>query len=94
MLASILNAVTPQISGTQVHLVFPNQVMLEEVKKNQLHVLNYLRSKLQNYLIKFHLELDETQEKTFVYTPQEKYAKLREINPLLDTLRKTLHLDV
>ena len=94
MLASILNATQPQLTDTEVHLVLPNQMMLEEVRKNQVHVLNYLRNKLQNYLLNFRLELDETQEKAFVYTPQEKYAKLREINPLLDHLRKSLHLDL
>ncbi len=94
MLASILNSSEPVLKDTEVSLTYPNAMMLKEVKKNQTHVLNYLRDKLQNYQIRFNLILNELDEKKFVYTPEEKYSKLREINPLLDELRKTLYLDI
>lgn len=94
MLASILNSSEPVLKGSIVDLVYPNSMMLEEVKKNQLVVLNYLRGKLKNYQIKFNLILDEKQEKRFAYTPHEKYEKLREMNPMIEELRKVLFLDI
>lgn len=94
MLASILNSSEPVLKDSIVDLVYPNSMMLEEVKKNQLVVLNYLRGKLKNYQIKFNLILDEKQEKRFAYTPHEKYEKLREMNPMIEEMRKVLFLDI
>ena len=85
---------TVSLKGNFVHLTFPNNVMLEEVKINKGHVLNFLRKKLNNYQILFDLILNEEDEKKFVYTPEERYNKLREINPLFDEFRKTFYLDI
>lgn len=94
MLGSILLSSIPVLEKNLVLLTYPNAMMLEEVKLNQLHVLNYLRAKLKNYQIKFKLILNEADDKKFVYTPEEKYVKLREINPMIEELRKTLFLDI
>jgi len=94
MLASILNSSEPVIDGLKVALTYPNAMMLEEVKKNQTHILNYLRKKLKNYQLGFSLILDEKQEKRFAYTPEEKYQKLREMNPMIEEMRKVLFLDI
>ena len=34
------------------------------------------------------------EEKKYIYTPEEKYNRLREINPHIDDLRKELDLDL
>lgn len=94
MLASILNSSEPNLKETTVDLIYPNAMMLEEVKKNQIHVLNYLREKLKNYQLGFNLILDEKQEKRYAYTPEEKYQKLKEINPMIEEMRKVLFLDL
>ena len=94
MLASILNSTEPIIKETQVSLTYPNAMMMEEVRKNQFPILNYLREKLQNYEINFVLQYNEDEEKSFVYTPQEKFEKLLEINPLLGEFRKKFDLDI
>jgi DNA polymerase-3 subunit gamma/tau len=36
----------------------------------------------------------ESAVKRYAYTPEEKYAQLKEQNPLLDMLRSSLDLDV
>ncbi len=94
ILPSILSASEPILKDTRINLTYPNAMMLAEVKKNQVHVLNYLRRKLNNYQISFNLILNESEEKKYAYTPEEKYHKLRELNPLIDELRKTFHLDL
>lgn len=94
MLASILNSSKPILKNTEASVTYPNDLMLKEVQKNQKHILNYLRNKLENHQISLKLILNEADEKKYVYTPEEKYSKLRETNPLLDELRKTLYLDL
>ncbi len=94
MLGSILNTSKPVLKDTVIHLVYPNTMMAEELNKQQTKVLNYLREKLQNYQIKFNIVVDEKEEKTYAYTPQEKYVKLVEINPMIEEMRKMLFLDI
>lgn len=94
MLASILSSSEPVLKENLVHLTYPNAMMLEEVKNNKSHVLNYLRNKLKNHQILFELILNEEAEKKYAYTPEEKYNKLREINPIVDDFRKAFHLDL
>ena len=57
-------------------------------------LLNYLRSELNNYEIDLSIEVIEGEINRYAYTPREKYEKLREKNPLLDSLRKEFDLDV
>jgi DNA polymerase III subunit gamma/tau len=38
--------------------------------------------------------LDESISKKFAYTPQEKFNKLKEKNPLIEKLRQTFELDL
>ena len=94
MLASILNSSQPVLKNTQASVTYPNEMMLKEVQKNQKHILNYLRNKLENHQISLNLILNESDEKKYIYTPEEKYTKLQEITPLLNELRKKFYLDL
>ena len=38
--------------------------------------------------------VDELTEKNFIYTPDEKYERLKEINPVIDLLKQEFDLDV
>ena len=62
--------------------------------KGRPKLLNFLREKLNNYGIKIIVTLNETVEKKFAYTPQEKFNKMKEMNPLLEKLRQTFELDL
>ena len=94
MLASILNTSKPVLKDTMVTLTYPNSMMAEELKKHQSGILNHLREKLQNYQISFYIIVDEKEEKTYAYSPQDKYTKLYEINPLIEEMRRVLFLDI
>ncbi len=94
MLASILNTSKPVLKDTVIELTYPNSMMAEELKKHQSGILNHLREKLQNYQISFHIIVDEKEEKTYAYSPQDKYNKLYEINPLIEEMRRVLFLDI
>ena len=94
-MASIIAADAPKLEGKfKIVYTVPNKLMQDQFKKGRPKLLNFLREKLNNYGIDIALELNETVEKKFAYTPQEKYSKLLEKNPMLEKLRQTFMLDL
>ncbi len=94
-MASIIAAGTPQLKDRfKVSYTVPNKLMADQFRKVKPKLLKFLREQLNNYGIEILLTLNEAVEKKFAYTPQEKYHKLKEMNPLLEKLRQTFELDV
>jgi DNA polymerase-3 subunit gamma/tau len=93
-LLSHLSMGTPKLDGNLIHLEFPNHTIKLEVERAKHKLLGFLRKKLQNYDINLSIEVNETSEKRYAYTAREKFEKLKEKNPLIDTLRKEFDLDV
>ncbi len=93
-LASILSIDTPKVQGTTIHLEFPNATNKVEVERQQHDLLMFIRKELNNYDIHLSISVNETLEKKYAYTTMEKFEKLKEKNPLIDTLRKTFDLDL
>lgn len=94
-MASIIGTDIPKL-GQQYKISFtvPNKLMEDQFKKGRSKLLNFLREKLNNYGISITVILNEAVEKKFAYTPDEKYKKLKEKNPLLEKLRQTFELDL
>ena len=93
-LASILAIDTPKVVGTNIHLEFPNATNKVEVERQQYDLLGFIRKSLNNYDINLNITVNEEMDKKYVYTTHEKFEKLKEKNPYLDTLRKTFDLDI
>ena len=93
-LLSHLTMGKPSLKGSTIHLEFPNNTIKVEVERAQYDLLLFIKEKLQNFSLILEISVNETVEKKYAYTPQEKYSKLLEINPLIDELRKKLHLDL
>ena len=93
-LLSHLSMGIPKLEGNLIHLEFPNHTIKLEVERAKHELLGFLRKKLQNYDINLSIEVNETSEKRYAYTAREKFEKLKEKNPLIDTLRKEFDLDV
>ncbi|WP_299013514.1 DNA polymerase III subunit gamma/tau [uncultured Polaribacter sp.] len=94
-MASIVGTDLPKLQGKfTINFTVPNKLMEDQFKKGRPKLLNFLREKLNNYGIAIEVILNEKIEKKFAYTPQEKYNKLKEKNPLLDKLRQTFELDL
>jgi DNA polymerase-3 subunit gamma/tau len=94
ILASNMEADTPTLEGTTIHLEFPNETMKVEVERAQGPLLEFLKRKLSNYDIVLEIKVNEEVQRKYAYTPQEKYDKLREQNPELDILRQTFDLQL
>ena len=93
-LHSHLSMGVPKLEGSIIHLEFPNHTIKLEVERAKHELLGFLREKLNNYDVTLSIEVNETSAKRYAYTDREKFEKLKEINPLMDTLRKEFDLDV
>jgi DNA polymerase-3 subunit gamma/tau len=93
-LASILNMDTPKLKGTDIHLTFPTETNKKEVIQGQYDLMTHIRTKLKNFDISLVITVNEVMDKKYVFTPQDKYDKLKEANPNLEILRRTFDLDI
>ncbi len=94
-IASILLAGQPSLKENfGISVTLPNKLMKSQLEKGRPALLKFLREKLNNYGIVITIDVNETVEKKFAYTPQEKYEKLKEKNPLLEKLKNTFGLDI
>ena len=94
-IASIIGTDIPTLGANfQISFTVPNKLMQDQFKKGRPKLMNFLREKLNNYGITIVVLLNEAVEKKFAYTPDEKYKKLKEKNPLLEKLRQAFELDL
>lgn len=94
-IASLFQLDTPRLTApNQIQYQVPSTLNKVELEREFVYFLPYLREALQNYSLTISIELGQNEEKNFVYTPEEKYNRLREINPEIDLLRKTLDLEL
>ncbi len=84
----------PVLDGSTITLELPNQSTKEEFLSGCVELLGYLRGKLHNHDIVIDVKVNETVEKKYAFTPDDKYERLRKINPAIDLLRKTFDLDL
>ena len=94
-IASILAAADPKLlENFNVQFMIPNKLMKEQLKIGKPKLLKFLRASLNNFSITITVIVNETVEKKFAYTPQEKYNKLLEKNSSLKSLKDTFQLDL
>lgn len=93
-LVSHLSMGVPQKEDNRLVLEYPNQTIKVELEAASHDLMSYLRKSLKNYAIEFDIRVNEQIQKRYAYTPREKYDKLKEINPLMDTLRKEFDLEI
>ncbi len=84
----------PTLDGHTVCLELPNQSMKVDLEAAQSGLLQFLFKKLNNFSITLKITVNEEASKKYAFTPQDKYEKLREKNPLIDKLRSDFDLDI
>ena len=94
LMATYMQMNDPKLKGTVIELELPNESTKEEFLTGANELLGYLRGKLHNHDITIEVEVNEVTENRYAFTPEEKYNKLKEINPNLDLLKKLFDLDV
>lgn len=94
-LAAILKIDAPKLQKDfSIALEFPNSTNKIEVERQQTELLQFLRKSLNNYSISLDISVNETLEKQYAYTPQERYEKLKEKNPVIEELKQIFDLDL
>ena len=94
LLATYMQMNDPTLNGTTITLELPNQGTKEDFLSGCHELMTYLRGRLHNHEISIEVIVNEVTETKFAFTPQEKYDRLRQINPNIDLLRKVFDLDV
>lgn len=66
-----------------------------ELEKELNHLVPFLKLKLSNSRISVNIILNQSsEEKKYIYTKNEKFIRLKEINPSIETLRKEFDLEI
>ncbi|MCG8184393.1 DNA polymerase III subunit gamma/tau [Tenacibaculum piscium] len=97
-ISAVLSSSEPQLSKNTKNFIIlfslPNDLMKIQLERVKPKLTKFLREKLNNYGITIEIIINEVSEKKFAYTPQEKYAKLKEKNPLIEKLKNIFGLDL
>ena len=93
--ASLLKISTPTLKDNSL-VVFnvPSDLNKVELELEFTEFVPHLRAELKNYDLNVKVIVDEKTEKNFIYTPEEKYSRLKEINPVIDLLRQEFDLEL
>ncbi|MDH7445674.1 DNA polymerase III subunit gamma/tau [Aquimarina sp. 2201CG14-23] len=84
----------PTLVEGKIHLELPNQSMKVDMESALPGLFQFLYKKLNNYSVALDIKVNEEASKKYAFTPQDKYEKLREKNPLIDKLRSDFDLDI
>ncbi|HLW39474.1 MAG TPA: hypothetical protein VKX31_03720 [Brumimicrobium sp.] len=71
-----------------------NEIQLEFIKSNEVEIVNYLRTQLNNWGIHLILKEEIIKGEVNAHTSQAKFEKMKERNPELENFRKKFHLDI
>ncbi|MFL9844503.1 DNA polymerase III subunit gamma/tau [Flavobacterium rhizosphaerae] len=80
--------------GFTIKLELPNEGSKVDFDNNKLELLGYLRGKLHNHDIVIETHVNEQVAIRHAFTPEEKYEKLKTLNPAVEILRKMFDLDI
>ncbi|NUY79714.1 DNA polymerase III [Flavobacterium sp. MAH-1] len=83
----------PKLDGTTIVHELPNEGSKIDFEGGKHDLVGYLRGKLHNHDIDIKIVVNEKMESKKAFTPQDRYNRLNQINPQLDTLRRTFDLD-
>jgi hypothetical protein len=94
-LASLMSNYSPIISSNFKVLVnVESQFQVEMFTEIKMELLIFLRKKLENKIITLEVEIQEQENgKNMIYTSEDKYKYLSQINPALIKLRQQLGLE-
>ena len=93
ILESLLLLDDPKLEGTVIVHELPNESSKIDFEGEKHDLLGYLRGKLHNHNITIEIKINENIEIKKAFTVQEKYERLKGLNPNLELLKKTFDLD-
>ncbi len=94
ILGSMFAMNIPVLKEDKIHLELPNQSMKVDLESALPGLFQFIYKKLNNYSVELVITVNEEASKKYAFTPQDKYEKLKEKNPLIDKLRSSFDLDI
>lgn len=96
IMATYMQINDPELAedGVTIRLELPNGGSKVDFDNNKYELTGYLRGKLHNHDINIEVHVNEAVSSKHAFTPQEKFDKLKSINPALEALRKMFDLDI
>ena len=94
ILESLLLLEDPKLVDTTIIHELPNESSKIDFEGEKHDLLGYLRGKLHNHNITIEIKINEKIELKKAFTVQEKYERLKGLNPNLELLKKTFDLDL
>ncbi|MAV81286.1 MAG: DNA polymerase III subunit gamma/tau [Flavobacteriales bacterium] len=92
-LSSILQISEPFIKNiNEIHYTVSNNINKTELEKNKHKIIRFLSKKLKNDFLKIKVFVNKLEEKKFIYSSKEKFDKMKEINPIIEKMRKEFKL--
>ncbi len=84
----------PEIEDTLIKVIVENKAIVDEFTAQKPDILDFFRATLNNYNINFELSINKDKANKKAFTPEEKFEKMSEKNPVLKLLRDKLDLEV
>ena len=85
--ASTLKIADMQLNGSVINLQVASNVAKNDILEIESKLLGYLHKVLRNYELSLQVNVNEEISKKILVTPEEKYSRLLEENPLLQDFR-------
>tara|TARA_B100001057_G_C22795564_1_gene929479 strand:+ start:204 stop:896 length:693 start_codon:yes stop_codon:yes gene_type:complete len=94
-IAALLEMGKPELNEAfTIVLKTSNSLSQIEIKKEIPAILSYLGGKLNNYKIKFDIQIEEQKKQEYIFGRIEKYNHLMKINPEIEVLKTEFNLDL
>ena len=94
ILESLMLLDDPKLDGTTIIHELPNESSKIDFDGEKHNLLGYIRGKLHNHNITIEIIINQSIETKKAFTIQEKYDRLKGMNPALELLRKAFDLDL
>ncbi|MEI7508951.1 MAG: DNA polymerase III subunit gamma/tau [Flavobacterium sp.] len=94
IMESLLRISDPKLEGTKIIYVLPNEGSKIDFEKAKPEILGYLRGHLHNHDISIDVIVNESMKSKIAFTTQDKFNRLKEINPNLEELRRLFDLEI
>ena len=95
IMSSLLATDIPKLKDeTIICIEMPNDTMRIEIERAQYPLLEYVRTALNNFDISLEIAVNEMTAKKYAFTSRDKFDKLKEINPLVERLRRDFDLEI
>ena len=94
IIASLLTLNTPILEENTIIHELPNESSKIDFDKEKHEILGYIRGMLRNHNLTIEVKINETILEKKLYTTQDKYKRLAELNPNLEIMRNMFGLEI